>query len=563
MNAVFFPLLAMLLPQWQAKLDEKYGVTPNVNNGQSTPPGHLPVHASPVKCKKVLILVSGVGSPRNWTHSMDGNSTEQCAKLMALFIHTLYPDWVVVQVHSHTNIFRYDENISFVQNELLPCIQSYRDAHATGLAYPDEVSTPCSHGQNGDINKGVGNLVFDPEWHKTMNVTLSFADGSPARNHAIQAALRPYKPTYFHCWQLKTFWHESKIVDSDIEVHSFEEMETLPPIDLATPISKSRFQQQQPMALQVVQEMKAFKAQMDTILKQGNDDAHDLKSFWLRKTRKPVLAVLAVQMTKDGPVKLYRGTNMEVSMPTGSLCAERNVIGTALADNPMLRRHHLKIIAVLSVPPDNPNLLNTGAMPRPQSTTSLVSWSGDKASSRSNSIDIFDPPIETRPPRSSHRADSGEFIFRDVALPSAPFNDIPGEPSPVQTPPPFSSRKEGAEPPALALDGASSSKQNPPSAAVSPSTTPVRRIFLYQQYTPYNDKNDANGKGTRPRSHSHGQSKKRKTVLVQSPEDLNPLRPCGACNEWLKKIAETNPYFQILTFTDNECNGVYCTPVAE
>jgi hypothetical protein len=41
---------------------------------------------------------------------------------------------------------------------------------------------------------------------------------------------------------------------------------------------------------------------------------------------------------------------MEVSMPTGSLCAERNVIGTALADNPSLKRQDLKLIAVLAVP---------------------------------------------------------------------------------------------------------------------------------------------------------------------------------------------------------------------
>lgn len=313
LNAVFFPLLAMLLPQWQARLEEKYGsIMANISNNEdrSNPTTGSNAQSSRT-CKKVVILVSGVGSPRNWTHSMDGNSTEQCAKLMERFIRTLYPDWVVVQVHSNTNIFRYDENISFVQDELLPCIQSWRDAHATGLAYPDEILSSSHHHQNRNIGQNrVDHLAFDPDWHKTMSVTLSFADGSPARNHAIQAALRPYKPTYFHCWQLKTFWHESKIVDSDIEVHSFEEMETLPPIDLTTSMSNRRFQQQQPMALQVIEEMKAFKVEMETILRQG-DEAHDIRKFWLRKTRKPVLAVLAVQMTKDGPVKLYRGTNME------------------------------------------------------------------------------------------------------------------------------------------------------------------------------------------------------------------------------------------------------------
>ena len=74
----------------------------------------------------------------------------------------------------------------------------------------------------------------------------------------------------------------------------------------------------------------------------------DLSSFWLRKTKKPVLAVLLVQKPGQIP-KLYRGTNMEVSMPTGSLCAERNVIGSALADDLSLRRQDLKVIVVYSV----------------------------------------------------------------------------------------------------------------------------------------------------------------------------------------------------------------------
>lgn len=106
---------------------------------------------------------------------MDGNSTKQCAKLIELFIKTLYPEVVVVRLHSNTNIFRYDENIAFVQHELLPCVQSYRDAHATGLAYPDEL------GRSNDMYDPLGredHIAFDPDWDKSMSVTLSFADGS-------------------------------------------------------------------------------------------------------------------------------------------------------------------------------------------------------------------------------------------------------------------------------------------------------------------------------------------------------------------------------------------------
>jgi len=74
-------------------------------------------------------------------------------------------------------------------------------------------------------------------------------------------------------------------------------------------------------------------------------------------------------------------------------------------------------------------------------------------------------------------------------------------------------------------------------------STPVRRIALFSR----------SAVARKPKRH----------VVVQSTKDLNPLKPCGACNEWLKKIAESNPYFQILTFTDADCHGVYCTPCQE
>lgn len=91
--------------------------------------------------------------------------------------------------------------------------------------------------------------------------------------------------------------------------------------------------------------MEKFRREFHCILS-NTDVQHDLANFWLRKTKKPVLSVLLVE--KKGVIKLYRGTNMEVSMPTGSLCAERNVIGSALADDPTLMRQDIKVIAVYS-----------------------------------------------------------------------------------------------------------------------------------------------------------------------------------------------------------------------
>lgn len=110
-----------------------------------------------------------------------------------------------------------------------------------------------------------------------------------------------------------------------------------------------------------------------------------------------------------------------------------------------------------------------------------------------------------------------------------------------------------------------------PPAATTPPSTPARRIPVYSSFDKRQQK--ASKKSTvvvhsnEVRSHFQGFGGVKHfcppNMYSFGKQDLNPLRPCGACNEWLKKIAETNPYFQILTFTDADCNGVYCTSCDE
>ena len=208
------------------------------------------------------------------------------------------------RIHSETNIFRYDENITFTNDELMPCIDAYRDAHARGQPYPTyetDTNGNMTMVQNNNVHPTKNNNTsYDPDWKQSFHVTLSFADGSPARTHAIQSSLRPYRPTYFHFWQLKTFWHESKICDDDIEEHSFEEMETVPAME-ASLVQNSHVQR-------LVQEMNEFK---QYFLQRVSSNHSDIANFWLRKSKKPVLAVLLVHKPGKGLV-IYRGTNMEV-----------------------------------------------------------------------------------------------------------------------------------------------------------------------------------------------------------------------------------------------------------
>mmetsp|Transcript_20652 Transcript_20652/g.25041 ORF Transcript_20652/g.25041 Transcript_20652/m.25041 type:complete len:123 (+) Transcript_20652:939-1307(+) len=118
--------------------------------------------------------------------------------------------------------------------------------------------------------------------------------------------------------------------------------------------------------------------------------------------------------------------NVEVSMPTGSLCSERNVIGTALASDQAYRRIDFRMIAVLSM-----------------------------------------------------------------------TLDLPGTP------------RSGKDSKALSRKRAGSQDSLPAGESIG----------------------------------------------------LNPISPCGACNEWLKKIAEVNPDFKILTFPDTSCSEVFIKEV--
>lgn len=140
---VYFPLIAVLLPKWISNIDE-----------------------SSQDAKKVLILVSGRGTPSDTSANMSDNSTKFTGKLIMLFMQSAYPTIEVQLVHSTTNLFRYDHNIIFVKNDLLPIINKYRD---------DLVST------------------MGGRWKECLRITLSFADGSSARISAINASLRHYR----------------------------------------------------------------------------------------------------------------------------------------------------------------------------------------------------------------------------------------------------------------------------------------------------------------------------------------------------------------------------------
>ncbi|KAL1527955.1 hypothetical protein AB1Y20_009326 [Prymnesium parvum] len=347
---VFMPLVAVLIPEWLRVLKRK-----ETTSGMPPP-------------RKVLILVSGAGQPRDTDANPQDNSTEGTGRIIQRFVEAVYPDIEVICIPSNWSIFRYDDNVNFVKQQVLPVVEAKRRKVVE------------EHGE---------------EWNKRLHVTLSLSDGAPARISAINASMRSYRPDYLHIWRTKTFWDEQVISEEDVEFHTFKKLEMRP---AAYPNQMGELERG------LVREMASYKRQFEAV---RDANSHELESFWLRKTGKAVVAVLVTQKPGEAPV-FWRGLNVEVSMPTGTLCAERNAIGNALAGDQTMCRSDMKGVAVLSIP------LNK-----------------DRVEDRDDTV------------------------------------------------------------------------------------------------------------------------------------ALNPLDPCGACMEWLKKIAEVNPDFMVLTFTNTACEKVYVTPIGD
>ena len=288
--AVYFPLISVVLPKWLREASEAHP-----------------------RSRKVVYLVSGCGAPRDITQAEEANSTLRAAQAMRRLLDAAYGHLVSFHiVDSGSGVFHYGANVRFVSRELSPRLAEHRRRLA---------------------------LEFGEGWGDVMNVTLSLCDGPPARMAALSAGLRWYKPSTLHMWQLKSFWHEGSMLEEVVHMQSFAQAEGTPSTPVASHTNAA--------VRALVAEMVKFR---DTFIQSLGSGKQEMSSFWMRKTKKPVLAVLMVRGKREGdPPVFYRGVNLEVSMPTGSLCSERNVIGTALAADPALQRQDLLMIAVLSL----------------------------------------------------------------------------------------------------------------------------------------------------------------------------------------------------------------------
>lgn len=170
-------------------------------------------------------------------------------------------------------------------------------------------------------------------WAGNVQLTLSASTGTTPMISALHEAFRDLGPTFLHIPRARQRPQNEEL--PTLESYSFREISQRH----AVPVSELS-----PNEQALVEAMKRWRDQYAAIAGSENE----LQKFWLRKGNKPVLAVLGV---KDGDgLKFHHACNLEVSLPTGTLCAERNAIGSALAENPALKRSDIKLVGVLSMP---------------------------------------------------------------------------------------------------------------------------------------------------------------------------------------------------------------------
>lgn len=322
-TALLFPLLSTVLPVWRKAGQDRQR--------------HSPRAAS--KTKQVIVLVSGSGRRRD-DGTIQDNSTRYTARLLRAFVSRAYRDIEVWVAHSHHDVYRHDQNVRFL-----------RSVQTTIRAFRQEAVR-----RHGDA------------WSTRFHVSSTLGGGTPARVAAATATLRVFSPDLYHLVELKRMWHLNALRFADVDHRSFEAGDAQYEVvagSLPGPLRR------------LVTEMRAHCASFAAVRDAGPRDVwssdvalrgasgstaaasvspgHDLESFWMRKSRKPVLAVLLVRWPRQlqeahslPEYEVFRGINLEVSLPTGSLCSERAAIAAALASRPFLRREHFVAIAVLS-----------------------------------------------------------------------------------------------------------------------------------------------------------------------------------------------------------------------
>ncbi|TVR00901.1 MAG: hypothetical protein EA398_10975 [Deltaproteobacteria bacterium] len=273
-------------------------------------PGHAALH--------VVLVSSG---PRGNSQGA-GKSTEAIARVMARHLGERFPAVEVHHVHR-------DREQPFSADGTADDLRKV-DAHIRA------------------VRRGVV-AVHGEGWRDHFSVYLSANTGTVSIISAMLEGVRPHRPSLVHIrdayrWPERDgvpVLPEVRLLDHD----HYAQRPARPAKHVDDEVAQFAVEQMRAWMKEYTRQRPVRAGERPPAGKERN--AED--AFWFRKGQKEVLAVLVVRDRETGALQAHRAVNLEVSLPTGTLCAERNAIGTAFAARPTLRRGDIEAVAVLSL----------------------------------------------------------------------------------------------------------------------------------------------------------------------------------------------------------------------
>lgn len=246
-----------------------------------------------------------------------GRSTRYVGKLLNLFLRRLYENVSITHHHDASlNDFTFENRPRFFRKTVLPYINNIRQKVVDHYKPIDKEA-----------------------WINHFSVQLSINTGTTTTIISTLNSLKHYHPSFIHVEKAKS-WPTSPFKATRLPNTAFEQNPSVSFTDIECPIQQF-----------TILAMQNWKREFVTVKKTRESKEHS--TFFYRKGNKEVLAVVTIRNNKEDsstqPYIAIRGVNLEVSLPTGSLCAERNAIGSALANNPVLQREDILCVAVLSL----------------------------------------------------------------------------------------------------------------------------------------------------------------------------------------------------------------------
>jgi cytidine deaminase len=281
-----------------------------------------PVIESEVK-RKVLLFSKGPAEGNA------GRSTQYIASIIKKVSHHVDSTIEVHNLHDYTSEeFTYKGRPRFFRNKVLPKISQIRDEL---VKYHRDKGKP-------------------KDWQNNFSVFLSLNTGTTPVIISTLNALQRFQPRLYAAPEAKKWPSQDGMFSVKEFSHNY--LQQSPPIPIED-IDDHLY-------LKSIEAMKIWAEEFKSKKpKREKKDGPEL-SFFFRKGRQEVLAIVMVK-GEDGIPTPVRGVNLEVSLPTGSLCAERNAIGSALIANPLLKREDILCVAVLCLKENKPTLGPCGA----------------------------------------------------------------------------------------------------------------------------------------------------------------------------------------------------------